>query len=206
MTPELIKAIAVTARLMGMQMDDVMAEVFAGDLSAYPERQVLAALTRCRKECRGRLTVAEVVSRIDDGRPGVEESWALLPKSEADSGAMTAEMLAGYAVAIPLLEEGRHVDARMAFKEVYVAAVQRARDAGEEVHWRASLGHAKAGRHDAEQEAERRQALADGREIRLLERRNGSSRIAHLEQSATTAPDKAREVIAALRKMAGGQK
>ena len=53
---------------------------------------VLKALTRCRREVKGMLTIQDVVSRIDDGRLGVEEAWAMMPFSESQSVVWTEEM------------------------------------------------------------------------------------------------------------------
>jgi hypothetical protein len=136
----LLEAVAVTAELCGRTFSEPAARVFVSDLSAYPERQVIAALTRCRKECRGLLTIADVVSRLDDGRPGVEEAWAMLPKSESDTAVWTDEMRQAFGIAGPLLEQDP-IAARMAFKESYLALVAKARDAGRPVEWTATLGH-----------------------------------------------------------------
>lgn len=161
MAPELIKAIAVTAELTGTQLSEAAAKIFAADLSQYPLAQVLAALTRCRREVKGRLVLADVISRIDDGRPGVEEAWALIPKNEDVSGVWTQEMQRAMQVAGPLMYEDA-VAARMAFKEAYARECQKARDAGEPVYWQPTLGHNKAGRDEARHEATNRNLLAQG--------------------------------------------
>ena len=96
----ILQAIAVTAELTGTQLSEPAARVFAGDLAAYPEAQVLGALTRCRKEVRGRLTLQDVIGRLDDGRPGAEEAWAMLPKDEAASCVWTDEMCSAWGVEI----------------------------------------------------------------------------------------------------------
>lgn len=149
MSPELIQAVAVTAELCGRTFSEAAARVFVMDLAAYPEEQVIRALARCRKEVRGILTISDVVSRLDDGRPGAEEAWAMLPKSEHDSAVWTEEMREAYAVASPLLHAGDEIAARMAFKEVYQHQVMDARDRCEPVHWTATLGHDARGRESA---------------------------------------------------------
>ena len=141
-TSDLLEAIAVTAELCGRVLSPAAAQVFCADLSAYPVPQVVAALARCRKEVRGMLTVQDVVSRLDDGRPGPEEAWAALPMSESNSAVWTDEMSEAFGVASPLLEAGDKIAARMAFREVYLARVMAARDAaGRPVNWTATLGH-----------------------------------------------------------------
>ena len=138
---EVIQAIAVTAELMGTDLSEAAARVFACELRVFLEDQVLEALTRCRREVRGRLTLADVIGRIDDGRPGAEEAWALVPRSENRSVVWTTEMAEAAGPAFRLLHEGDHVAARMVFKERYTAAVQAARAAGTPPRWYASLGY-----------------------------------------------------------------
>lgn len=146
---DLIKAVAVTAELCGRTFSPEAAAVFVGDLEQYPERAVIQALGKCRREVRGFLTVADVVSRIDDGRPGAEEAWSLMPFDEAQSVVWSDEMAAAFGVCGPLLEQGDRVAARMAFKEAYSRLVNAARDAGVAVRWTPSLGHDAGGREAA---------------------------------------------------------
>jgi hypothetical protein len=124
----------------------------ARDLSLYPESMVLPALERVRREVRGRMTVADVVQRLDDGRPGPEEAWAMLPRNEDVSVVWTGEMAHAFGIAAPLMDES-HVQARLAFIEAYKTAVSKARDAARPPQWFASLGRDKFGREAAVQEA-----------------------------------------------------
>lgn len=142
----LSEAVAVTLELTGTTLSEVAARMMADDLARYPEQQVMGALTRCRRELKGRLTIADVISRLDDGRPGVEEAWAMLPKDEQTTAVWTVEMSQASAVVHDLLDRGDEVAARMAFKEAYSKACQLARDRGEPVSWSASLGWDKGGR------------------------------------------------------------
>ena len=146
---KLIEAIAVTAELTGTKLSDAAAQVMFSDLSLYPENQILTALTRCRRELKGRLTIAEIISRIDDGRPGVEEAWAMVPKSESESVVWTEEMAIAMRNASGLLDEGDSVGARMAFKEAYLKLCQQARDIQKPVIWKVSLGYDTRGREGA---------------------------------------------------------
>lgn len=145
-TLTLLEAVAVTAELCGRTFSEPAARVFVADLAAYPEGAVLKALTRCRKEVRGALTVADVVQRIDDGRPGPDEAWAQLPKNEGDSAVWSAEMSEAFAIASPLLADGDAIAARMAFREAYKRLCEAARDAGQPVQWTPTLGHDPRGR------------------------------------------------------------
>ena len=162
MKPEIVQALAVTSELLGTELSKDAKRVFAEDLSRYPVDQVLRALERCRREVRGRLALADVLSRLDDGRPGPEEAWAMIPKDESRSGVWTEEMQRAMGVAYPLLAEGEAVAARMAFKEAYTRECQRARDAFEPVRWTATLGHDRGGREAAIHDARQRNRLAQG--------------------------------------------
>lgn len=142
-----IKAFGVVLEVTGAPaMSKEAARVFLRELDAFPEPQVLAALHRCMREVKGKLTLSDVVGRIDDGRPTPEMAWSMIPKDEAASVVWTEEMREAYAVARPLIVEGDLVAGRMAFLEAYRAAVQRARDARAPVVWSPSLGHDQAGR------------------------------------------------------------
>lgn len=163
-----LEALAVTAELTQTQLSAPAAKVMAEDLSIYPPDQVLGALTRCRKELRGRLTVSDVVQRLDDGRPGAEEAWAMLPFDEAATIVWTEEMAGAWGVALPLLEDGDRIAARMAFLESYRTRVQRARDSGIAVKWNVSLGHKLEDRVAAIQEAHRLGRIGTEYVARLL--------------------------------------
>ena len=137
---ELIQAVAVTAELCGRVFSPAAAEMFMSDLEGYSEQSVLKALTRCRKEVKGILTVSDVISRLDDGRPGPEEAWAMMPMQETQSVVWTPEMAQAFGVALPLVDSGEVVAARMAFKEAYIRLVAQARDERRPVTWSPSLG------------------------------------------------------------------
>lgn len=138
---ELIQAVAVTAELCGRTFSQPAAAVFVADLAAYAEAEVIRALAKCRKEVRGVLTTQDVVSRIDDGRPGAEEAWAMIPADESQTVVWTTEMAEAYSVCCPLLTAGDKIAARMAFKEAYQRIVSKSRDEASRAEWQVSLGH-----------------------------------------------------------------
>lgn len=140
-----LQAIAVTCELTGTQISETAARVFADDLAKYPEEQVLASLSRCRREVRSRLTLADVIGRLDDGRPTPEQAWAMVPRDEATTVVMTEDMVQAWGTCKPLLDEGDQVAARMAFLEHYRALVIQARDASVPVKWFPSMGSDKNG-------------------------------------------------------------
>ena len=147
---KIIKAIAVTAELTNTQLSAAAMGVMGDDLAAYPLPAVLHALTRCRKELRGRLTLADVLSRLDecDGRPGADEAWAMIPKTEAESVVWSDEMSQAWGVAADLFESDE-IGARMAFRATYERLVKQNREAHKPAHWTPSLGHDVAGRAES---------------------------------------------------------
>lgn len=171
----LLQAIAVAAELTGTTMSEPAARVMANDLARYPEHQVLAALTRCRRDLRGRMTIADVLTRIDDGRPGAEEAWAMIPTDEGASVVWTDEMAAAFAVANPLIQDGDKIAARMAFTERYRVLVREAREIGRLVHWTPSLGHDAAEREGVLLAAVRAGRIAPDHVRALLPRDDGAS-------------------------------
>ena len=145
--------IEATAELCGAPLGKKALAMLSMDLDIYPPESVSAALRRCRMEHKGRLTAEAVISRIDDGRPGPEEAWAMIPRDESASVVWTDEMAAAYGIAYPLISEGEHIAGRMAFLEHYRAAVSKARLDGVRVNWVPSLGFDQVGRARALQDA-----------------------------------------------------
>lgn len=142
---KLIEALVVTAEVIGTELSRAAAKVMLSDLAQYPEPMVLDALARCRREVRGKLTLSDVIARLDDGRPTADEAWAMWPRDEAATAVLTSETFEAMQHAQTLLREDR-VAARMAFKDAYTKAVQRQRDARAPVHWMPSLGYDAASR------------------------------------------------------------
>jgi len=143
---DVLKAIASTAAICGRAFassDPV--ELMADDLAVFDDNAVVLAIARCRKELRTFPTVADIISRIDDGRPGSEEAWAMVPKDESSSIVWTQEMRGAFGVARPLIGQD-DVAARMAFLETYRKLCAEARSAGSPARWETSLGHDPAGR------------------------------------------------------------
>jgi hypothetical protein len=152
----LLEDLAITAEMCGSEFSDAAAKIFLAELKDYDPAWVHGALARCRRELSGKLTLAAVVSRLTDGRPGPEEAWSMLPKDEWASGIMTMEMQEAMGPALRLIAQGDSVAARMAFLEGYKKAVTEARAKARPCHWAASYGWNPAGRFDADKEASER--------------------------------------------------
>ncbi len=165
----LIAAVITTAELMGNELSENAAKMFVTDLGDYDEQQVFEALKRCRQEVKGKLTVADVVQRIDFNHIGAEEAWALCPRSEADSVVWTDEIAKAYFIALPILESGDKIGARMAFKEAYARLVNEARQEKRAATWYPSLGFDPNGRQAAVNKAKELGRLPKSEELPRLE-------------------------------------
>jgi hypothetical protein len=142
----LIEAISLTAEVCGQALSPAVVRMLADDLGNFNEDAILAALTRCRMELQSPLKMADILARIDDGRPDAEEAWTMMPESELTSVVWTDEMARAWGIAFPLLSAGDAAGARAAFLDAYTKAVLEARIRQEPAHWTPSLGSDVAGR------------------------------------------------------------
>jgi hypothetical protein len=164
----LVEAVAVTAELCGRTFTPAAAAMFVQDLSDYPEPAVLASLARCRREVRGALTLADVIARIDDGRPTADEAWAEVPHDERATAVWTTESAAAFGLVIDLVSAGDRIAARMAFRDHYNRLVADARDQRRPVRWEVSLGHDRTQRAVTLQRAVERGRITADYATRLL--------------------------------------
>jgi hypothetical protein len=154
----LIAELAATIQATGTQWSEVTIQVVLRDLGRYPEEQVIHALSRCRVELKFKLTVGDIIERIDDGRPAADEAWAHVSRAldERVSVVATDE-------ALQALGEVRHLAdetaARMAFRAAYQRIVLRHKADGVPPQWVPSLGHDPKGRARAVAEATERGRL-----------------------------------------------
>lgn len=149
---KLLEVVKATGEIYGKQVSLAAALMFLADLDGYSSEAIKTALAKCRKELKTFPTVSDVIARIDDGRPGVEEAWAMIPKDEYSSVVWTSEMAEAFGVCRTILEEDM-IAARMAFKEAYLRLMADARAAGRRTEWSPSLGFEKSGRVAAISEA-----------------------------------------------------
>lgn len=134
------KVLAATASLYEKALTPDAIQMLMMDLDGYEPNSVIAALGRCRRELRTFPTVSDILSRIDDGRPGAEAAWAMIPLSESDSVVWTAEMRDAYGQ-VRHLVNADPVAGRMAFREVYSKLLSQARADKAAIRWEPSLGH-----------------------------------------------------------------
>ncbi|MFG5862742.1 hypothetical protein [Metapseudomonas sp. CR1201] len=141
---QLAMALCATAETLGQTLSANAAAVMAADLAEYSQDMIAGALKACRRECKGRFTLGEILDRIhaEDGRPGRDEAWsiALQAGDERDTVVLTGEILAALQVARPLLDARDKVGARMAFLNAYDRLVADARRDAKPAKWEVSIG------------------------------------------------------------------
>jgi hypothetical protein len=73
----LVEMLVATAEVMGEQIRPAAAAYMVADLATYPLPVLANALTACRREVKGKLSLAAIMERIDDGHPAPNEAWAV---------------------------------------------------------------------------------------------------------------------------------
>lgn len=138
MTPEqqeqLVDMLAVTAEVMGTELKPGAIMVMVQDLAQFDFAAVANALVRCRRELSGKLTLKAIIdfAAPEAGWLGANEAWSLaLPAAdERNTVVWTREARDAFNVALPLLEEGDKIGARMAFISAYDRNVAIAKASG----------------------------------------------------------------------------
>ncbi|OGB25772.1 MAG: hypothetical protein A3I66_05185 [Burkholderiales bacterium RIFCSPLOWO2_02_FULL_57_36] len=164
----LVEAISLTAEVCGLALSSGAAKMLASDLADFNESAVLDALARCRMELQGPLKMPDILERIDDGRPEVDDAWTMMPKTESESVVWTDEMAQAWGIASPLLNAGDVAAARNAFKEAYGKAVLQARIKRMPARWMPSLGNDVASRESVLLDAVRKRRLTAAHVAQLL--------------------------------------
>ena len=140
---KIMQAIAVTAELTGTQLSSNAMYVMAEDLLAYPLDKVLIALERCRRELKGRLTLAAILERVDDGWQSAEEAFNTLVagwENEHLSILTTHTAMQAAESASALFNAGDKYRAGLAFKTAYERIVSEKKAKGIQPDWYVSAG------------------------------------------------------------------
>lgn len=167
--------LTILAEAFGESLTEQRQEIYCAGLVDIAQPKLQIAFRRARYELKWFPKLAELRELAgfsphnpDDGRPGVEEAWALCPKSEETSVVWTEEMAEAFEVARKLLSEENEIAARMAFKEKYATLLASARAEGRPVRWIVSLGWDKADRVRALTDAVRKKQIPPGQAFGLL--------------------------------------
>ena len=121
MSAKIIDALTVVAEITGATLSVPAIKGIAMELAQHPEHEVLKALAKCKRECKYRLTLADILERIDqsNGFIGADEAWSLACQAMDESATvvMTEQITQAWGVARDVMPD--KVGARMAFRQVF---------------------------------------------------------------------------------------
>lgn len=142
---QLAMALCATAETLGQTLSANAAAMMASDLAEHSQDNIAEALRACRHECKGKLTLSEILQRLRaaDGRPDPNEAWAIALQSfdEVQTVLLTPEIQQAAAAASPVMAAKDKIGARMAFIAAYERLVAEARRTAQPVRWSLSLGY-----------------------------------------------------------------
>ena len=154
---ELLEQLYATAEVLGSEIKPAAATLMIRDLREHQRTEIEQALSRCRSELTGRLTLAAILERMPSANEFLSpnEAWALALSGEDDMDTIvwTEEVAAAMGVARPVLDLGDKVGARMAFIGAYEREIAKAKAEGRKPKWTVSLGYSPERRQDAISEA-----------------------------------------------------
>lgn len=139
-----LQLLVATAEIMGTELKPAALMMMVSDLAEYEFKAVANALTRCRKELSGKLTLKAILDVLAPagGWLTANEAWsrALPAANERNTVVWTTEARRAWFVALPMIEAGDKVGARMAFIAAYDREVANAKNAGQKPQHEVSPG------------------------------------------------------------------
>ncbi len=197
-----VRTLMIMAQVYGRDMNQDGALMMAHDLDGYTEPSLLEALQRCRKELKTFPSIAEIIARIEDGRPGPEEAWASIPKSEYDTCVWTDEMASAFGTTRELIEDDP-IAGRKAFTEIYSKLIAQSRSKNVSVNWSATLGQDVRGRFGPIHDAVNKGRLTQKQASLLLEdvAPSGHKMIGGPVEEAVPMPEEVRKYITQVTKV-----
>lgn len=131
-----------TAEAVGFPISQTCADMMALDLGGYEFDQVKAACAKCRRELKFRLTLSDIIDRLqaEDGRPGPDEAWLMVMKDDDYSQLTNNEIDEASKGVMEAIRAGNAFGAERSFKELYPKVVKKAREQGRIPVYRVSIG------------------------------------------------------------------
>ena len=170
MTPDqlekVIDMLIITAEVCGTDLKATAAALMAKDLEDYDLKEIYKALTKVRRENKGRLSLAVIVERLDKAKGlGVDAAWELALRLRMWDEDITIVVPRAIIQAWPyaIWKAGDKVGARMAFKDAYPQCLA---EFGDEAF--VSLGWDTEGRRTAIEEAARNGVITQAHAAKLL--------------------------------------
>lgn len=131
---KILQLLVATAEIMGTELKPGAVMMMVSDLAEYEFKAVANALTRCRKELSGKLTLKAILDVLAPagGWLTANEAWAkaLLALDEANTMVWDVETRRAWFIAEELMKSGDKVGARMAFIAAYEREVNAAKSEG----------------------------------------------------------------------------
>lgn len=169
---ELVDMITITAEVMGNELKPSAIMMMVNDLVEYDFQTVVNALDRCRRELSGRLTLKAILDIVAPGGGwlSADEAWSLaLPaRDERNTVIWTDEVRRAWFFALPTLQLGDKVGARMAFIGAYNREVADAKNSGRKPIFTPSIGDDDLLRDAAISQAQERGHLPKPRQVAAL--------------------------------------
>jgi hypothetical protein len=146
---QVIEMLAIQFEMKEQSASERVITYMVKQLDPYGFEPVMKALDKLGKESAYKINLAEVIKRIDDGRPSAQIAWAQCPKNEEDSALLTEEQNKALCSVSHLLYTNDPIPARMAFIEKYNELIDESRASAEPVKYVLANGSYKQGRIDA---------------------------------------------------------
>lgn len=150
---DLMKMLLIQFEMKEQAASKDMVRYMINELSAYGFDQVMNALQKLGKESVFKVNLAEIIKRIDDGRPSAQIAWTECPKSEFESKVLTTEQNQAFCEVINQYDSGDKVGAKFAFIERYNQLIDESKAKANPVTYCLASGFDKQGRKDAVYEA-----------------------------------------------------
>ena len=167
---DIAELLVATLDVTGTKMSDNAVALIVGNLEEYPAEDVRAALSRCARECKGFVTLADILERLPKNPKAVpadaEEAWSLavqLLGSASEAQTVVAPTAIMRSFPFGPWDQGDKVGARMAFKAAYPAQLARHGD-----QWEVVDGTDKASREAAVLEAVQLGRISARQAVRIL--------------------------------------
>lgn len=126
---KIAELIDATAEILGSQIKPQIIKIMCDDLADYEFNEIQAALTACRREVKGRLSLKDIIDRLPkkgDELPSADEMWGAIYDFCTDERKtfilpeMAFKALESTNGGIwELIQDGDKTGARMAFKAAY---------------------------------------------------------------------------------------
>ena len=124
---QVTEMLAIQYEMNGQVASERVITYMLKQLDPYGFEPVMTALDKLGKESSFKINLAEIIKRIDDGRPSAQLAWSQCPMNEEDSAVLTEDQREALSCVSHLLYCGDPIPARMAFIEKYNTLVEIAR-------------------------------------------------------------------------------